>query len=306
MKNLFFTVLLVAIYATQSFAQIEVGTNNNVAIGISDNVLSKLSVGTTGSISWTGYFKNTSTASSGQGALIGVGTKPINNSYWALGTYGSVSAGYGKTIGVKGVSYNSSAQSNGRSYGVYALAGNALSGYNYGVWGYLYGSNNGAGIFGTTISDTYVDGKYAGYFYGDTKVNGDLWVTGGGTYDTSDKKAKKQIKDLDKNNIEKLKKVKAIKFKYKTPTELGLIDSETADSTSNEAAETMTAMYDAEHIGLIAQEVQEVYPELVKEDQSGYLGVNYTGLIPVLIEAIKEQQATIDDLIKEVEKLKKN
>ena len=40
--------------------------------------------------------------------------------------------------------------------------------------------------------------------------------------------------------------------------------------------------------GVIAQELQEVFPELVSEEPNGYLSVNYNGLIAVLIEAIKE------------------
>jgi len=47
------------------------------------------------------------------------------------------------------------------------------------------------------------------------------------------------------------------------------------------------------HLGLIAQELQTVLPELVHESDSGYLSVNYIGLIPVLLEAIKTQQAGI-------------
>lgn len=49
-------------------------------------------------------------------------------------------------------------------------------------------------------------------------------------------------------------------------------------------------------IGVIAQEVELIYPELVKTDKNGYKSVNYTGLVPVLIEAIKEQQKLIDEL----------
>ena len=51
-------------------------------------------------------------------------------------------------------------------------------------------------------------------------------------------------------------------------------------------------------LGLIAQELQKVYPELVKTDEKGTLSVNYSGLIPVLVEAIKEQQTQIDALKK--------
>lgn len=49
-------------------------------------------------------------------------------------------------------------------------------------------------------------------------------------------------------------------------------------------------------IGLLAQEVQKYFPELVKKDDHGALGVNYTGFIPIVIETIKEQQHSIETL----------
>ena len=48
--------------------------------------------------------------------------------------------------------------------------------------------------------------------------------------------------------------------------------------------------------GILAQEVKKIFPELVKEDKDGMLSVNYSGLIPVLIESIKEQQKEIEEL----------
>ncbi|EAY31819.1 cell wall surface anchor family protein, putative [Microscilla marina ATCC 23134] len=47
-------------------------------------------------------------------------------------------------------------------------------------------------------------------------------------------------------------------------------------------------------LGFIAQEMQEVFPELVSADSDGYLSINYTGLIPVLTEAHKQQQQNIE------------
>lgn len=49
-------------------------------------------------------------------------------------------------------------------------------------------------------------------------------------------------------------------------------------------------------IGVIAQEIEKVYPELVKTNESGYKGVDYSKFTPILIEAIKEQQAIIESL----------
>ncbi|AHJ97155.1 tail fiber domain-containing protein [Hymenobacter swuensis] len=49
----------------------------------------------------------------------------------------------------------------------------------------------------------------------------------------------------------------------------------------------------ARQVGLLAQEVEKIYPELVSTDAEGYKAVNYAQLTPVLIEALKEQQAQI-------------
>jgi cell shape-determining protein MreC len=54
----------------------------------------------------------------------------------------------------------------------------------------------------------------------------------------------------------------------------------------------------------MAQEIQALYPELVREDSNGYLSVNYSGFVPVLIEATKEQQVQIEKLKQENTKLK--
>ena len=47
---------------------------------------------------------------------------------------------------------------------------------------------------------------------------------------------------------------------------------------------------DRRQIGFIAQDVQTVLPELVTADSEGYLSVAYTAAVPVLVEAVKEQQ----------------
>jgi len=62
----------------------------------------------------------------------------------------------------------------------------------------------------------------------------------------------------------------------------------------------------AVQIGVLAQEVQKIYPELVKEDEKGTLSVNYSGLIPVLISAVKEQQQQIETLKAMIIEMKEN
>jgi hypothetical protein len=60
-----------------------------------------------------------------------------------------------------------------------------------------------------------------------------------------------------------------------------------------------------DRIGLIAQDVESVFPQLVTKDDKGFLSVNYLDLVPVLIEGIKELQNQILDLKKQVAALKK-
>lgn len=61
-----------------------------------------------------------------------------------------------------------------------------------------------------------------------------------------------------------------------------------------------------EQIGVLAQELEQVLPELVSTDAQGYKSVNYAQLTPVLIEALKEQQRQIEDLRQEVNTIKAN
>ena len=58
--------------------------------------------------------------------------------------------------------------------------------------------------------------------------------------------------------------------------------------------------------GLIAQEVQEVFPELVSvvDQEEGHLGVSYIQLVPLLLEAVKELKAENKDLASQIQELK--
>lgn len=56
--------------------------------------------------------------------------------------------------------------------------------------------------------------------------------------------------------------------------------------------------------GFIAQEVEEVFPEWVKTDESGYKTLDTSELLPLLVESVKEQQQQIEALIREIQALK--
>jgi hypothetical protein len=57
------------------------------------------------------------------------------------------------------------------------------------------------------------------------------------------------------------------------------------------------------HLGVIAQEVEEVVPEVVHTSADGYKSVEYANLVAILIEAVKKLRADNDTLRDRIEKL---
>ncbi|OJV55327.1 MAG: hypothetical protein BGO31_20555 [Bacteroidetes bacterium 43-16] len=63
---------------------------------------------------------------------------------------------------------------------------------------------------------------------------------------------------------------------------------------------------DKEHFGFIAQEVEQVFPNLVSVSEKGDYALNYTEFIPLLLTALKDQKSEIEALKQEVSSLKAN
>lgn len=77
--------------------------------------------------------------------------------------------------------------------------------------------------------------------------------------------------------------------------ETGKISADNAPSALRALNETKTDKYISEY-GFIAQDVKKLFPELVDENAEGILSINYTGLIPVLVEVIKDLQEKVEKL----------
>lgn len=97
----------------------------------------------------------------------------------------------------------------------------------------------------------------------------------------SDRRFKKQINPL-KKNLSKLKRLEGVSYAFRTSEFQG------------------RNFEKGKQIGLIAQDVEKIFPELVITFEDGYKAVNYIGLIPVLIEGIKEQEQKIVALNKKL------
>lgn len=105
-----------------------------------------------------------------------------------------------------------------------------------------------------------------------------------GFYQTSDKRMKKDIKDLG-NTLSEVKQLKGVSYKY--------INDGSIKSLARADGHT--------RFGVIAQDVEKVYPELVTTDNEGYKRVDYIGLIPVLLNAVNELQDKISYLETELQ-----
>lgn len=101
--------------------------------------------------------------------------------------------------------------------------------------------------------------------------NGYMWIQGTLTQN-SDRNLKSDIQSLP-NALQNLQKINGVSYKWRDTATMG----------------------SKREFGVIAQEVEQVYPELVGENE-GFKTTNYIGLVPVLIEAVKTQQRMIEKL----------
>lgn len=276
MKRNFLFVLCLFV-AVSASAQLRVFSTGNVAIGDSVNASNtKVNVGSINMGPYTDYQFDIIASRSLQG-------DKYNNS-------------------INGNAVASSPLNSGRAFGVKGHAGNTTSGYNYGVFGFLSGSQNGASIYGDlyyTVGEQ-VPGRYAGYFNGATYVNGTF--TTPYLVTPSDIRLHENVSSLSDDNehstLDNVMDMNVITYNY-----LNRSQEKESDTTTvkiiNTDAERIAAQ---KHYGLSAQELQKLYPELVVEGQDGYLGVNYIELVPILIRSIQELKQQINELQARYEK----
>lgn len=105
-----------------------------------------------------------------------------------------------------------------------------------------------------------------------------------GILESSDVRLKKDISKL-KDALQKVMQLQGVSYAWKTQEEL---DAEKINYTVTESGK--------EEIGLLAQEVEKILPQLVNTDNDGFKSIEYSKLVALLIEAIKEQQSQMNTL----------
>ncbi len=148
---------------------------------------------------------------------------------------------------------------------------------------------NSTGVYAGVISGTTTTITSLGVGTAPTGTTGEIVATNDVTAYYSDKRLKNILGNIE-NPLEKISRINGVYYKQ------------------NELAEQMGYRNYDTQVGLIAQEVQSILPEVIKiapfdmgpekESKSGenYLTIQYEKLVPLLVEAIKELKQQLDEL----------
>lgn len=291
LKNRHFIGIALCFFTLTASAQLKVGSNGKVVIATPyQNYQTKLTVGGTSSL-----YPNSSS--------VGVFAAPTvvesNNN-----------------IALEGIVTANQNFSNERNYGVLGYSNvNGSHGRNYGVCGMVSfdtatSNMGGAGIYGTNYGYVFynpdnLQSLYAGYFHGATNFQGQTTIQE--LYTPADSRLSEDVESLETRDdggsqtLDNLLSMNVLEFNLKNHQ-----PAKTPDDLEDVADEVRAAydymkkdeeqIYSRRHFGLSAQELQTIYPNLVLEGHDGYLYVNYTEMVPLLIRSIQELKAEINEL----------
>lgn len=281
-KNLIFAgILLLSIQSI--YAQLEVQSNNNVkidrtmSIGTDRDPYARLNIEATSDEQYNTWY----------GVKAHIKTRNTMPTGPVIGLYGYVdgsptTGNYPITpmVGVYGKAYMSQYATNRFSAGVVGVA-NIYGGF--GVYGAI------SSTYDYALPTTNYIGAYAGYFAGNVKVTATLYAASVST--SSDSRLKENIRNMNDSATANIQQLRPVEYKLKQDSIHCLYGEDAYEMKVN-------------HYGLLAQEVQEIFPNLVYESKDGYLSINYLELIPVLIKSVQELSSEVMDLKTQLNELK--
>lgn len=312
---------LFALVCTMSHAQLKVDSIGRIGIGLAEGVNPKslLCIGTNGNAQ-----KNYSTFIYG-----GVSIDNDSN-YYHPATMGlKVLSTFRKSMTAWGIKNIASGYT---IYGLHSVAkGTHIS---CGVFGGVNASPHSharIGVYGSAAENPYiVEGTYAGFFNGDVRVRGTIYGTlvsptsvsspsGGGAMTN----LSEQVENRGESVTTKLQRVDLLQMERvnqdgsfaankvvehrqnKNATNINDIDKEGLTAEEIEELEAMeknkyedpiqTRLSDVSY-GLAADQLREVFPELVYEDAEGNYSINYIEMVPLLVQSIRELSAKVTTL----------
>ena len=247
------------------------------------------------------------------------------------GNYGSGSSNAAISIGSSGL-----LDSTSTVYALHSYAGVTNQGTSIGLAGvYLnvtgYQANKAAGIFGSSSvsGGIFHSGIYAGYFNGDVRVTGTLYGTlltpssisnpynleEGTTMTVVNTDATDDSRSSDESISSKLRHVQLLQLishkehtstewtnkssiKYPTSADEPALTPEELEKLvkDNEGAPLIQTEMASTRYALAADQLRDVFPELVYEDKDGNISINYMEMIPLLVGVVNELRSEIEVL----------
>ena len=231
-----------------AYSQIEVYGNGNVAV--------------------KGTLNTSNTA-------LSVGDKSYNSSYSVYMSSNNPATGC-YNIGAEGTALRSTTSS-GRTLGVRGVAGNCTADWNFGVVGALQGNNNGAGVFGSASQPLGINtnGKYAGFFHGDMTATGAAKLCWANPC------------DAELSSSTSIQSALTIINSFHTKQGTPLIPATAGGSPQGDGNGGRPVSSEV-HYAFIPSYTASTYPALVCQTAGGNSYVNYTLVIPILVEAVKQ------------------
>ena len=238
-------------------------------------------------------------------------------------------------MGIYSVTLSNSTDIANRTTAIKGLGRTRCSaGTSIGVWGCLsnlFPIGTGAGVLGSvrsSINNSFLDRQYAGFFNGITKVQGDFIVTGniqgtllGAPASSSSMSMENSVDgNMSMNASNSLKGLTANRFYHdiseetqrainanNTKTheanvpsadisEVMLLEENMVDDDAPIFSSVEKQILTKQHYGLDADQLEEVFPDLVYEDEDGTKSINYVEMVPILVQAINELKSEIDEL----------
>lgn len=273
-----------------------------VTNGFTDNTTN--SFGIRSELIGNGSLQNMAVYGEASGAVEAVtgtnfGGRFISSATTGANSYGlRSSANGGATIRNYGIYGESSANSGTFNMGGILIAdggGTGSANTNYGL--YAASTNAGTGVAYSVYGEGGTDNDYAGYFNGNLAYNGTLT-------NVSDMRLKENIKEFS-NCLGMVNSLKIYTYNYAAKGDYATLN-----------------LAEGKQYGFLAQDLEKVFPELVKENQvpnvkgvkegdkvehvdATYKSVNHIGMIPILTKAIQEQQDLIESQQKLINALEK-
>ena len=264
MKKLFTLLALTIGFSMNA----QVSTNNTSPTGV---YASAMGNGTTASGNESTAMGYSTTASAEASTAMGYSTTASGEASTAMGMGTTASGLYSTAMGRSTTASGNRSTATGAyttasDFGSTVIGQYNSSGSSVTNNATSFNTANTAFVIGNGADSSNKSDAFKVMFNGDTTVSNDLTVSGDVVV-SSDARLKSNIVSLGS-----------------TLSRLLLIDGKSYE------------MKGKQKIGVLAQQIKEVFPELVTEDSNEMLAVNYQGLVPVLINALKEQQSEIDVL----------